>query len=262
VTKASLSLFERLRQPARLSRRDLWLTFIPMVLWIAALYSRPFLIHPSCVQVVTAGAVSGCEIANVPAIDRPGVGNLNGDADFYSYAIQNTTGVLAAFGPGIYQGALVGFGVAIPAVALNAFAIDTLIFAQTWFFNGFLNESARLVAGRARPYLYSDSARGQTVDPLLLIDPQNYTSFYSGHTSFVTAVCVFLLLTLLGRGAGAGLLITVGIFSECLIFSTGVFRILAGRHFLTDVLVAIVMGTLSALFVAVIHRSKTRGLAL
>ncbi|MDR3606707.1 MAG: phosphatase PAP2 family protein [Oligoflexia bacterium] len=236
-------LLQRLRLPARLKSRDIWLTLVPMILWIAALYARPLLIHPSC------SASNPCSQFKVFWLDQPSIGNLSGDADFYSYFAQNMTAVIAVLMPFLYQVSVMISGRVGSAIAFKAAMTDLLIFIQTWFLNGFFTECGRLFSGRARPYLY-----GRGVDPKLFLDPQNYTSFYSGHTSFVSAACIYLMLTLFGRGAPAWLLIGCGVLSECLITTTGVFRILAGRHFLSDVLVAIVMGSLTALLIAIVHR--------
>jgi membrane-associated phospholipid phosphatase len=191
-------------------------------------------------------------------MDRPSIGHLSGDADFYSYVLQNSTGVAALAAPMLYQGALLVLGKATPQLAAATVGVDLVIFLQSWFINGALNESARIMIGRARPYLYAGPGNSPAVESQLFSDPQNYTSFYSGHTSFVTVACIYLFLTLLGRGAPSSLLIGWGLLSECLIVSTGVFRILAGRHFLSDVLVAIVMGSLTALVVAWVHKSHER----
>jgi membrane-associated phospholipid phosphatase len=237
-----------LRITPRLRRRDIALTLIPLGLWLLTLYSRPLFIHPSC------SAQAPCQASQVFFLDRPSIGIVSGNADFYSYVAQNSTAALAAGGPVLYQTALLALGRASLPAAAAAAGTDLVIFAQTWLINGFFNESARIVAGRARPYLYA-APGSPPVDSLLFSDPQNYTSFYSGHTSFVTAAWVFLLLTMAGRGASRRWLLATGLIAQCWIVSTGVFRILAGRHFLTDVLVAIVMGTLMALCVARLHRT-------
>jgi membrane-associated phospholipid phosphatase len=245
-------MLSTLLSPARLSRRDVWLTLIPLLIWLATLYSRSFFIHPSC------SATAPCQASQVLFMDRPSIGQLSGDADFYSYVLQNSTGVVALASPMLYQSALLILGQATPQLALAAGGVDLVIFLQSWFVNGALNESARILIGRARPYLYAGPGNSPAVEPQLFSDPQNYTSFYSGHTSFVTVACIYLFLTLLGRGAPTPLLIGWALLSECLIVSTGVFRILAGRHFLSDVLVAIIMGSLTAFLVAWVHKTRER----
>jgi membrane-associated phospholipid phosphatase len=208
---------------------------IGLLLWIGGIRLRPYVIHPHP-QSLPA----------VPAIDRPGLGLENSSADLYSYWTQNTSGVLAATVPAAYNFSLAMIGQVTPAVALANAATYFLIYTQVWFWNGAVNESARLLVQRPRPYVYADPKRAD--------DPQNYTSFYSGHTSFTASSCVCLFLLLLGRGAPKALLLVTGLTGELLVISTAVFRVLAGRHFLTDTLTGAMMGTLAALLVYSLHR--------
>jgi membrane-associated phospholipid phosphatase len=170
-------------------------------------------------------------------------------ADFYSYCTQNTSGVLAALVPSAYDLSLVATGALTLSPALAMAGSDLLIFAQTAFWNGAMTEATRLIVQRPRPYVYADPSRAS--------DLQNFTSFYSGHTSFTAAACVCLFLLLWGRGAPKPLLYLSLFTGEALVISTAIFRVLAGRHFLTDTLVGAVMGTLTALVVYSLQRKRT-----
>ena len=140
-------------------------------------------------------------------------------------------------------------GAVLWPAALAASGIDLVLFTQTAGINGMLTEIAHDFARRPRPFVYGDpNGRGR--------DPQNYTSFYSGHTSFASAAAAFLILTLLARGAPVWLLVLVGAGAELLVASTALFRMLAGRHFLSDVVCGALAGSAVALCVALAHRSK------
>jgi membrane-associated phospholipid phosphatase len=49
-----------------------------------------------------------------------------------------------------------------------------------------------------------------------------------------------------------------GLTGEALVISTAAFRILAGRHFLTDTLMGALMGTLAAVLVYSLRRSRRK----
>ena len=67
-------------------------------------------------------------------------------------------------------------------------------------------------------------------------------------------VAVFLILWM--RGAPLLLLLLSALAAETLIITTAYFRILAGRHFLTDVIMGALAGTTVAWVVVSRHRSR------
>lgn len=243
MTRTKFELIRRLLLPPRIQKRDFWVTLLPFLLWAALVQLRPVILKTHC-----DSNRSSCVAQNVLPIDRPGLGIENGPADGYSYWTQNASGVLAVVTPLVWHGGLSVLGKVTPQTALLSAGTDLLLFAQTWGWNGTLTETVRLIAQRARPFVYGDPIRAR--------DPQNYVSFYSGHTSFAASACTCLLLILLSRGVPASLLLFFGLTSECLVISTAAFRVLAGRHFLSDVLAGAAMGTLVAIAIAVWHRPK------
>jgi membrane-associated phospholipid phosphatase len=243
------SLLSRLQLPPILSKRDLWLTILPFIFWAAFVQARPWILRTHCGPDLT-----GCPKEQVLSIDQPGLGIENGPADGYSYLTQNLSGVLAVSVPLAYQATQAAMGLASPASALAFAGTDLVLFFQSWGINGAITEGVRLVAQRPRPYVYSNPSQG--------MDPQNYVSFYSGHTSFTATACMCLLLILIGRSAPNALLLLSAAVSQCLVISTAVFRILSGRHFLTDVLAGAVMGGAVAIAVALLHRpTRPNGLS-
>lgn len=234
----------RLCLPNQLSKRDIWLSIIPALLWWGATQARPVLIEPRCKG---PGAVVACSPESVNAIDRIGLGQERGDADGFSYATQNISGYLAIGGPILWSAGMAVAGVLTPELAAASAGVDLLLLGQASAWNGLLNEICHAAIRRPRPFVYSDPAgRGA--------DPSHYTSFYSGHTSFAAVAGLSLLLMLLARGAPAGVLAGAAVSWQALTISTAYFRIMAGRHFLTDVLAAAAIGSAIAVLVFLSHK--------
>ncbi|OFZ19629.1 MAG: hypothetical protein A2X94_17460 [Bdellovibrionales bacterium GWB1_55_8] len=226
------------------SKRDIVLTLLPALIWTTLVLSRPVLIETIC-----ATEPAKCTAESVVALDRIAIGLDVSGADAFSYWTQNTSGVLAGTVPAIWHASLAVAGRITPMTALLYTGVDLLIFIQTTAWNGALNEAVRVASQRPRPFVYSDPVG-------LGSSPAHYVSFYSGHTSYSAAMMVTLLLILLSRGAPLWLMGATLAVGQGLVIATAVFRVLAGRHFITDVLTAAVMGTLVAIAVAYFHRKK------
>lgn len=182
------------------------------------------------------------------------MGHENMTADDYSTLTQNLSGVLAVTAPiALHAGWILTRSIS-PAAALIAYSTDLVLLLQTAAWNGAFTETARILVQRPRPFVYGDPVRAQ--------DPHNYVSFYSGHTSFAAATCFGLLLVMIGRGAPGPAILIAGLVGQSLVISTAAYRLLAGRHFLTDVLAGAAMGVLIACMVALAHRPKSTSPAL
>lgn len=208
---------------------------------------RPHVLKARC--TAAPGTVSSCTAESVPILDRPGLGLESPAADGYSYNTQNASGVFAAIVPLVWNAALAATGALSPAAALSQCGIHLVLFLETWGVNGALTELTRLIVQRPRPFVYKN--------PEQAADPQNYVSFYSGHTSFAAAATTYLLLVLLCYGVPNKLWLTTLGISQGLVVSTAVFRILSGRHFLSDVVVGAFAGTLVALAVVKLHLARS-----
>lgn len=227
-----------------LRRSDIAWTLIPLLLWWAGIHSRGVLIQPHC-----SDHPQQCIPANLLPMDRPAVGLEVPGADALSFTTQGLSGVVAISVPALWNASLAVAGRVSPLTALAATGTDLILLLQATSWNGLLTETAHLLSHRPRPFVYSDPVRAR--------DFSNYTSFYSGHTSFAAVSTVFLVLTLAARGAPFWLLGLSSAGSYALVSLTGFYRILAGRHFPTDVLIAAIMGTLVAIMVARRHRPPT-----
>jgi membrane-associated phospholipid phosphatase len=242
-----LSLVRRLREPSRLQRLDLWLTLIPALLWALG----PTLGRTQLIQLHCIDKPQTCTPESVFWLDRALLGTkyswAYSWADHYSYMTQNLSGALAVGIPALLHGSLAFAGKMTPIGAMTGIATDLIIWGQTVAWNGMFTETARLIAQRPRPFVYKAPA-------IEGADPAHYTSFFSGHTSFAAASTAALFLILLARRAPAPLLVLSALAIPSLTVSTAVFRVLAQRHFVTDVIAGGLCGILVALAIALAHK--------
>lgn len=238
-------LLAHLKQTPRIGIRDVFLTVIPALLWLFAVWARPVIINPHCVQQPEL-----CTPDSVNWADRVTLGIQLKTADDLSFTTQNTSGYLAIGVPILWNlASTVGRGLS-PALALAPIGTDLVLFLQAAAWNGLLTETSRLIVQRPRPFVFMDAKRAGK-------NPSNYTSFFSGHTSFSATAGMILFLILLGRNAPRSLLGAAGGAAFALVVLTGLLRMLAARHFLTDVAAGALSGALIAVAVAYFHKPKT-----
>lgn len=172
-----------------------------------------------------------CSPSEVNAFDRPAIGNASPIAD----SLSDVT---------------VGAAVVLPLV-LNAVDLgfseplleDSVVFAETLAVNGALTTAAKYIVQRPLPRTYAGDAK-------LIGSPRGYRSFYSGHTSLAFAALSATSMTLRLRYGEKywPWVITLLVGS-----SVAIERVVAGRHFPTDVLVGAVMGTATGIVVPWLH---------
>lgn len=239
-------IFARLLEPPTLNRRDRWLTFVPIVLWTGAVLLRPWVIRPWCSQTPEQ-----CTLQSILPMDQIAAGMESGASDGLSFITQNTSGILLLAVPLIWAAFALLRGQIQRKAAMLQVGTDFIIAVQTVTWNGFFTELSHLISQRPRPFVYSSPAlRG--------IDPAHYTSFYSGHTSFSAASTTALVFILISRKAPSSLLWMSIACAQILVFLTGIFRVLAGRHFVTDVIIGGLAGTCVAWIIAMVHRPRAQ----
>jgi membrane-associated phospholipid phosphatase len=121
-------------------------------------------------------------------------------------------------------------------VVLEAYALQALVLSLTKF-----------GVRRPRPYVYDD-----TLPPQERTGRESTLSFFSGHTSiaFVTAVAFAETYRRRHDGTSVALVYASGLTLATLV---GACRILAGKHFLTDVLVGALVGTSFGILIPALH---------
>ena len=225
-----------------LKRSDIALTLVPAALWIFLVHSRAALITPRCItEPLTCGA------ASVFAPDRIVLGMTSPLADAWSFKTQFAAAWLALLVPLAWA--------VVKRIRLWEIATDLVILMETVLLNGVATEAIRLLVQRPRPFVYADIAN-------LGKDPAHYTSFVSGHTSFTAAVSMCLLSTLMTRKVPKAAITFSAFTGISLIILTGLFRVLSGRHFVTDVLGGAVVGISVAFLVARLHQPRVAGPAV
>lgn len=224
--------------------KNVALTLLLSLLWLTGVSLRSSVIDLKCLKSEQA-----CSKESVLEIDRLSLGMEDARANHYSFLTQNLSGVLALAIPTLWNASAFMLGTGSMSFAILSGASDIVIVLQTASLNGLLTEVAHLIGQRPRPFVYLNPPdRGK--------DSAHYTSFYSGHTSFSAAALFAAYFILLRRKAPKLLLIPFVILGSALIFSTGYFRVLAGKHFLTDV----ISGASAGGLVAWIIHLKTKNL--
>jgi membrane-associated phospholipid phosphatase len=237
-------LLSLLKRP-KVTRRDIALTAVGALLWVGLTALRPYVIEARCAKNPEL-----CAPAGVSAIDRYALGKNSGPAEDLSTDTQIFSGTWAYLVPLTFHAGRAMMASTPIGAALFLAGEDALLITEALVFNGSLNEVARLTVQRPRPYVYGDPAYyGSNL--------QNYTSFYSGHTSFSSVMNNSLLFTMMSRAAPMWLLILVGVAGQGVILITALTRILAGRHFFTDVFVGVLAGLIISLLVALTHREPS-----
>jgi membrane-associated phospholipid phosphatase len=243
-----LGQMQKLRTAPVLSRVDLALTLVPALAWAGLVHARAHLITPHCITHPLQ-----CMSANLFKMDQASLGLVFPLADSWSFQTQYAAAWMATLIPLLWT-IVRKFREKLPAPEAGRIAaVDLLLFLQTTIWNGLLTEAIRITIQRPRPFVYLDPAN-------LGNNPAHYTSFVSGHTSFAAAAGTALVLILLSRKAPFWLLALSGAIGALLTVFTGLFRVMAGRHFATDVIFAVFAGVLAAYCVARIHRPASRRL--
>jgi len=227
-----------------LKKFDFLFVVLGALLWWGAVSSRGFWITPTCIK---PGA--HCTAEAVFFLDRFALGFENGDADALSYVGQNSSGIIAFFTPTLWL-LWRGFKKTLTKRMVAILSLTHLILLlECTIANGILNEIFHAFTHRARPFVYSDPIiRGA--------DPAHYTSFYSGHTSFAAVASTCLVISLASFQTPRKGVWAAALLGAFLTVMTGVCRILAGRHFPTDVVAAIFIGVFVASGVQMLHRSR------
>lgn len=237
--------FPALRQP-----RSILITTAAVLLWILSNAARPYVLKTTC----TGGPQSpafGCHPQELNRIDRTSLGIDRTDADLLSYYTQNFAGAAALAIPLAYTAWVTALGVLPGSLVVITVSYQLQVLLETMAWNGLALEISHFLTSKPRPFVFADTT-GQAGDP------QNYTSFYSGHTSFTAAMMTAALLLLLTQGASLRWLIVAGTLGQALVLLTAIFRVLGARHFPTDVVSGAIAGSLVSVGVAISFRSTWR----
>jgi membrane-associated phospholipid phosphatase len=185
-------------------------------------YLIPDLITPRC----------PCDPHEVNRFDRWAIGHHSAAASTAS----DVTAALAVLVPPAADALRLG--------ATSALAADLIVLGETLAVNSALVVAAKYATQRPLPLTYAG-------DPAYLEAQGGYRSFYSGHTSTVVAALTASAWTLRWR---YGEQVWPWVVDGAAGASVGVERILAGRHFPTDVIVGAAAGFAVGTAVPWLHR--------
>ncbi len=183
-----------------------------------------------------------CKTSEVNFVDSVSIGLSNPKLDHLSYITQDLAGVFAL---------IVVIFLARKAkngLSKNEFLRDLGFLLQVTGINGLLTETTRIIAQRPRPFVYESPA-------YLGANPWHYNSFVSGHTSFTAAMSTAVAFILIRHRVKIIPFLLVGLASQALVFATGVFRVVSGRHFPSDIIGAFIVGTFAAIIAYVSVRN-------
>ncbi len=182
-----------------------------------------------------------CAGSDVNSFDRTAIGRSNSGAS-------TASSVLVA-------GAALG-GLALDALDARAqgglaeggFKQDALVMVEAMIADEAINEVIKVAVNRPRPYMYNKTAAQIDVN-----SPDNYLSFYSAHTSVAFAATISYARTYALRHPGSGSRTWVYAGAVAVGGAVGALRVVAGKHFPSDVLAAALAGTLVGLAVPQMH---------
>lgn len=211
-----------------LKKHAFYLLLLPILIWACLFLIRPYTYSSWCAIEPTP-----CLKAAINSVDQFAFNYGDIRSDFYSNILQNTVGVIAFLFPALLY--------AIRRDREQA-AQNLALIAATTAWNGALLETARLMVQRPRPMVFNS--------PMIEgLNVHQYTSFYSGHTSFVAlaTVSIFFMVrqSFSNRFLYQGFAIVAAVIATA---ATGALRVHGGRHFPSDV----IFGALAGLWIAVI----------
>ena len=221
---------------------NLWVD-LPVVLGLGSVLlglelSAPQLPPPSCGPV--------CDPQTVNGFDRVSIG-------WHSQPARTASNVL------------IGVNIALPFVldlldvaanrppdAVRGYLQDVLILSEVFVVNAGINTLFKYAARRPRPLLYDADLAAVPLEDRQ--DSDAGLSFYSQHSSSAFAMATAGSYLFMLRHPRSKWVIPVWLFSEALAATTASMRVLAGKHFISDVLVGAVMGSAVGLLIPYLHR--------
>ena len=174
-----------------------------------------------------------CRWCDPPGFDA----SVRGSLQWSNTAVADAASNVLAYGG--MPLATLSVDLAISGGDLKILGTDALIAAESALLAGAFDQGVKLLVGRERPFVH---ALDPSQKPTTAAPGENNVSFYSGHTSFTTAIAVSSALCASLRGEKQAWLVwATGV---PLALGTGYLRIAADKHYATDVIVGAALGGL------------------
>ncbi len=222
-----------MKKPVSLSRHFL-AVLVPGVLYGGLFLARPLWFDPHCSRTPEL-----CSPGSLNGMERLAFSYQSVFADFCSNVLQNSVGAVAFLLPW-----------AILRPWSGALRMNSILLSMT-LWNGVLLELVRALIQRPRPQVWgAPLTEGQNI--------HLYTSFYSGHTSFVALATLFTALWIRSEKPAWIAPFRIAVISHAILtLSTGALRVAGGRHFPSDVIAGWIFGAFVCL--AVFRSSRGSG---
>jgi membrane-associated phospholipid phosphatase len=214
---------------------DLAIMGLSAAAWFGPELFMDKLVTPSC----------PCNRVDVPAIDRVALGHRSGAA---RTASQVAVGAML-----VVPGVLDALDIRRGGGAWSTVGEDLVVMGEALLVDGALNELVKIAVHRPRPFTY-DGHELERVD--------SYLSFYSAHasTAFAMGTAYATTFSLRHPRSPYRYLVWGAVLAGGT--TTGTLRILAGKHFPTDVLVGALVGSAVGFTVPMLHRRESLSLAV
>lgn len=164
--------------------------------------------------------------------DRPLAGRYSG----WATTVSHYSGALA-----VAPLALAGFSLYKGDVDAHDFGAFTLMFVEAFVLQNALNQIVRSTQLWPRPFMYSKSGEGR--EKALSARGEAYGSFYSGHSSAAFTVAIFTGKWFSDVYPNSKYKNLVWATSLSLATIVAALRVIAGKHYITDVVVGALVGT-------------------
>ena len=138
-----------------------------------------------------------------------------------------------------------------PRDGWRGYGTDVLVLAEVFAVNASLNALFKYAVRRSRPLVYDPDPEAFTAEERS--DPDAALSFYSGHSSFSFSMATAYSYLFMRRHPGSKLVIPVWVISEGLAATTAALRVVAGKHFVTDVLTGAAVGAAIGVLIPYLH---------
>jgi membrane-associated phospholipid phosphatase len=191
--------------------------------------------------LVTRAGCDPCDPSSLSMLDRAIAGRWDHTADLVSWGLLGV--VLAA--PLIIDRVDVKFA----GGNWRDWAEDAGVYLEALAVDGALNELVKLWAQRPRPFLYGTAAPDEA-----RASPDAHLSFYSEHTSLAFTAAASWVTTFALRHRGSrGLVAAAALAAAALAGTTAALRMVAGKHFPSDVITGAAVGTAIGIGVPLLH---------
>lgn len=129
--------------------------------------------------------------------------------------------------------------------------VVVVMYAETWLLTAGITSLTKELTRRKRPFVYSPQAPIQKK-----LEPDATSSFFSGHTSFSAASSFFLAKIYADLYPASKWKPYMWAGAAVLPLATGALRVVAGKHYLTDVLIGYLTGAAIGTLTPHLHKNN------